>query len=79
MTLQKAVDQAVARAFAAGAQWYAIHETGVDSATIRIGTWEQDHRYQQMVKDQQQAATDAVGRAIMRVKLGPEREQRNLF
>lgn len=78
MSLQKVIEQAVANAFAAGAQWQAIRQ-GQDSATIRIRQWEQDHRYQQMVKSQQQDATEGVGRALMRVTLGPEKKQVNLF
>lgn len=80
MTLQQIIEQAVAEAFLAGAEWHALH-TGQDSVAVgrAMRRWPQDDRYQQWVKRHQREAADAVGRAIMRLTLMPQGKQTPLF
>ena len=69
MTLQEVIEQAVADAFAAGAEWYAIVQARQDSATVgrEARAWKQDHRYKLTLKRHQRQATEAVGREITRL------------
>lgn len=83
MTLQEVIERAVADAFAAGAEWHAIVQARQDSATVgrEARAWERDHRYQLTLKRHQRAATEAVGRTLMRLILTeePQDRQRALF
>jgi len=87
MTLQQIIEQAVAAAFAAGAEWHAIVQCRQDSAKVgrQQRQWEQDPRYQQALRHHQRQSAEAIGRAIMRLTVGPtvgpERkpQQRTLF
>src|SRR5690606_37986138 len=79
MTLQQIIEQAVAHAFAAGAVWYAIVRARQDSASVgrEARTWKQDERYQLTIKRHQRAATEAVGRTLMRLILTEEQQDRH--
>ena len=83
MTLQDVIERAVADAFAAGAEWYAIVRARQDSASVgrEARAWQEDHRYQFTLRRHQRAATEAVGRALMRLILTeePQDRQRTLF
>ena len=83
MTLQSVIEAAIAAAFAAGAEWHAIVQCRQDSAEVgrQQRQWVQDLRYQQMVRRHQRQSAEAIGRAIMRLTVGPERkpQQRTLF
>ena len=83
MTLKEVIEQAVADAFAAGAEWHAIVQCRQDSAEVgrQQRQWKQDPRYQQALRHHQRQSTEAIGRAIMRLTVGPERkpQQRTLF
>lgn len=71
MTLQQIIEQAVADAFAAGAEWYAIVQARQDSAAVgrEARAWQQDRRYQLTLRRHQRAATEAVGRELTRLIL----------
>ena len=82
MTLQQIIEQAVAEAFAAGAEWYAIVQARQDSAAVgrEARAWQQDHRYQLSLRRHQRQATEAVGRALTRLILSAhEPRQGTLF
>ena len=76
MTLKQIIDQAVADAFAAGAEWYAVVQARQDSATVGLEAraWQQDRRYQLMLRRHQKKATEAVGRALTRLILTQEQQ-----
>ena len=78
MTLQDVIERAVADAFAAGAEWYAIVRGRQDSASVgrEARAWQKDHRYQMTLKRHQRQATEAVGRALMRLILTEEPQDR---
>lgn len=78
MTLKQIIEQAVADAFAAGAEWYATVQARQDSATVWLEAraWQQDRRYQLMLRRHQKKATEAVGREITRLIMAtPEPRQ----
>jgi len=83
MTLQDVINEAIANAVRAGAEWHAIVQCQQDSAKVgrQQRQWLQDPRYQQIVRHHQRQSTEAIGRAIMRLTVGPERkpQQRTLF
>lgn len=70
-SLRDVVHQAIADAFAAGAEWHAIVGTRQDSAQLSRESkhWPADHRYAEELRRQQQTASEAVARAIMRLTL----------
>ena len=69
MTLREVIERAVADAFAAGAEWYAVVQARQDSAAVWLESraWQQDRRYQLMLRRHQKKATEAVGREITRL------------
>ena len=69
MTLQEVIERAVADAFAAGAEWYAVVQARQDSVAVvrEARVWQQDRRYQLMLRRHQRAATEAVGRELTRL------------
>jgi len=71
MTVREVIEEEVARAFAAGAQWCHIHRHGQDSARMgrELRKWVQDLRYQQMVRRHQRQAAESIGRAILRLTI----------
>lgn len=75
MTLQQIIEQAVAEAFAAGAEWHAIVQARQDSAEVgrQQRQWLQDLRYQQTLRHHQRQAAEAIGRAILRLVVEQER------
>lgn len=78
MTLKQIIDKAVADAFAAGAEWYATVQACQDSAAVWLEsrTWQQDRRYQLMLRRHQRLATEALGREITRLIMAtPEPRQ----
>lgn len=80
MSLKQVVEQIVADAFLAGAEWHAMR-SGQDSAAVGRDAqrWQRDYRYQQLVQQQQKSAADAVGRAITALVMGPHERQATLF
>jgi len=82
MTLQQIIEKAVADAFAARAEWHAIVQARQDSAIVgrEARAWQQDRRYQLMLRRHQKKATEAVGRALTRLILAThEPRQGTLF
>ena len=71
MTLKEVIEQAVADAFAAGAEWHAIVQCRQDSAKVgrQQRQWLQDLRYQQTLRHHQRQAAEAIGRAILRLTI----------
>lgn len=80
-TLQAVIDRAVADAFYAGAEWQAVVVQGVDSAQVgrEANSWRDEHRYQRALRQRQQATTEAVARALVRMRLEPKEQQGQLF
>jgi len=81
VTLREAIERVVADAFAAGAEWYAVVQARQDSAAVWLESqaWEQDRRYQLMLRRHQKKATEAVGREITRLIMAtPEPRQTTL-
>src|SRR5690606_41744834 len=58
MTLQEVIERAVADAFAAGAEGYAIVRARQDSASVgrEARAWQEDRRYQLMLRRHQRQA-----------------------
>ena len=83
MTLLDVIETAIADAVRAGAEWHAIVQCRQNSAEVgrQQRQWEQDPRYQQTLRHHQRQSAEAIGRAIMRLTVGPERkpQQRTLF
>jgi len=75
MTLQEVINEAIANAFRAGAEWHAIVQCRQDSAEVgrQQRQWLQDPRYQQMLRHHQRQAAEAIGRAILRLAVEQER------
>lgn len=69
MTLQDVINEAIADAFRAGAEWHAIVWCRQDSAAVgrEAAQWEQHHRYRESVGRHQRRAGEAIGRAILRL------------
>lgn len=80
-TLQSVIDRAVADAFYAGAEWQAVVRQGEDSAQVgrEANRWRDDERYKRALRQRQQAATEAVSRALVRMRLEPKEQQGQLF
>ena|SRR5690606_10472660 len=82
MTLQDVINEAIANAVRAGAEWHAIVRCRQDSAEAgrQQRQWEQDPRYKQTLRHHQRQAAEAIGRAILRLTVGQERpRQASLF
>ena len=75
MTLQDVINEAIANAVRAGAEWHAIVRCRQDSAEVgrQERQWEQDPRYQQTLRHHQRQAAEAIGRAILRLAVEQER------
>ena len=75
MTLQDVINEAIANAVLAGAEWHAIVQCRQDSAKVgrQQRQWEQDPRYQQTLRHHQRQAAEAIGRAILRLVVEQER------
>src|SRR5690606_12301732 len=75
MTLQDVINEAIANAVRAGAEWHAIVRCRQDSAEAgrQQRQWEQDARYQQTLRHHQRQAAEAIGRAILRLAVEQER------
>jgi len=75
MTLQEVINEAIANAVRAGAEWHAIVQCQQDSAKVgrQQRQWLQDPRYQQMLRHHQRQAAEAIGRAILRLAVEQER------
>lgn len=76
MTLRRVIEEAIADAFGAGAQWHAVR-TGQDSgkAGREARRWQSELRYKEALKQHQQAAARSVAQGIMRAALGPDNRQ----
>ena len=75
MTLQDVINEAIANAVRAGAEWHAIVRCRQDSAEVgrQQRQWPQDLRYQQTLRHHQRQAAEAIGRAILRLVVEQER------
>ena len=75
MTLQDVINEAIANAVRAGAEWHAIVQCQQDSAKVgrQQRQWEQDPRYQQTLRHHQRQAAEDIGRAILRLVVEQER------
>lgn len=80
MTVREVIEEEIARAFAAGAQWCHIHRHGQDSARMgrELRQWETDPNYKRLLKDQQRRAAEAIPRAILDA-VHQQMQQRELF
>lgn len=81
ITLRDVIDGAIADAFRAGAEWYAIAQVRRDSALIgrEMKQWEKDHFYRIAVQRHQRQAGEAIGKAILRLTVEQERRQGTLL
>jgi len=75
MTLRDVINEAIANAFRAGAEWHAIVQCQQDSAKVgrQERQWEKDPRYQQTLRHHQRQAAEDIGRAILRLVVEQER------
>ena len=69
MIFREIIEEHIARAFAAGAQWASIWRDGQDSAAMgrELRKWEQDPNYIRLLRDQQRQAVEAIPRALLDV------------
>lgn len=66
MTLREIIEEHIARAFAAGAQWCHIWRHGQDAGR-ELRQWEQDPNYARLLRDEQRRAVEAIPRALLDV------------
>lgn len=66
-TLRAVIEEQIARAFLAGAQWASIWRDGQDSAAMgrELRKWEQDPNYIRLLRDQQRQAVEVIPRALL--------------
>jgi len=75
MTLQDVINEAIANAFRAGAEWHAVHWCRQDSAAVGRDEprWQEQWDYQRSLRRHQREAAESIGRAILRLVVEQER------